>query len=96
MKILRLANGYWVMGRDLFRGLIRIALVLCLMVSCAETFYFMGELSKNSHDRYNPYYNNSNSYYGSSSTRETADTIEEVDYYKQDTTRVYTQQEYEY
>jgi hypothetical protein len=90
MKILRLANGYWVMGRDLFRGLIRIALVLCLMVSCAETFYFMGELSKNSHDRYNPYYNNSNSYYGRNSTRE------EVDDYEQDTTRTYTQQEYEY
>jgi hypothetical protein len=96
MKILRLANGYWVMGRDLFRGLIRIALVLCLMVSCAETFYFMGELSKNSHDRYNPYYNNSNSYYGRSSTIETADVIEEVDDYEQDTTRAYTQQEYEY
>ena len=96
MKILKLANGYWVMGRDLFRGLIRITLVLCLMVSCAETFYFIGELSKDSHDRYNPYYNNSNNYYGRSSTRETADTIEEVDYYEQDTTRVYTQQEYEY
>ena len=84
------------MGRDLFRGLIRVALTLCLMVSCAETFYFMEELSKNSHDRYNPYYNNSNSYYGRSSTRETADGIEEVDDYEQDTTRAYTQQEYEY
>ena len=84
------------MGRDLFRGLIRTALVLCLMVSCAETFYFMGELSKNSNDRYNPYYNNSNSYYGRSSTRETANVIEEVDDYEQDTTRAYTQQEYEY
>ena len=91
MKILRLANGYWMMGRDLFRGLIRTALVLCLMVSCAETFYFMGELSKNSHDRYNPYYNNSNSYYGRSSTRETANVIEEVDDYEQDTTRAYDQ-----
>ena len=79
------------MGRDLFRGLIRTALVLCLMVSCAETFYFMGELSKNSHDRYNPYYNNSNSYYGRSSTRETANVIEEVDDYEQDTTRAYDQ-----
>ena len=84
------------MGRDLFRGIIRTALVLCLMVSCVETFYFMGELSKNSHDRYNPYYNNSNSYYGRSSTRETADSIEDVDDYEKDTTRVYTQQEYEY
>lgn len=56
----------------------------------------MGELSKNSHDRYNPYYNNSNSYYGRSSTRETADSIEDVDDYEKDTTRVYTQQEYEY
>ena len=84
------------MGRDLFRGLIRTALVLCIMVSCVETFYFMGELSKNSHDRYNPYYNNSNSYYGRSNTRETADSIENVDDYEQDTTRAYTQQEYEY
>jgi hypothetical protein len=96
MKILRLANGYWVMGRDLFRGLIRVALIICLMVSCAETFYFMGELSKNSHDRYNPYYNNSNSYYGRSSTGETADVTEEIDDYEQDTARAYSQQEYEY
>ena len=56
----------------------------------------MGELSKNSHDRYNPYYNNSNSYYGRSSTIETADVIEEVDDYEQDTTRAYNKQEYEY
>ena len=84
------------MCRDLFRGLIRTALVLCLMVSCVETFYFMGELSKNSHDRYNPYYSNPNNYYGRSSTRETTDVIEEVDDYEQDTTRAYTQQEYEY
>ncbi len=84
------------MCRDLFRGLIRAALVLCLVVSCVETFYFMGELSKNSHDRYNPYYNNPNNYYGRSSTRETADAIEEVDDYEQDTAREYSQQEYEY
>ena len=96
MKILRLANGYWVMGRDLFRGLIRIALVLCLMVSCAETFYFMGELSKNSHDRYNPYHNNRSHYYNSSSTTETVDAVEDINDYEQDTTRAYTQQEYEY
>lgn len=82
--------------RDLFRGIIRTALVLCLIASCCETFYFMGELSKNTHDKYNPYYNNSNSYYGRSSTRETSDAIEEIDDYEQDTTRVYTQQEYEY
>lgn len=84
------------MGRDLFRGIIRTALVLCLMVSCVETFYFMGKLSENSHDRYNPYYNNSNSYYGRSNTRETADSIEDVDDYEKDTTRAYTPQEYEY
>ena len=84
------------MGRDLFRGLIRIALVLCLMVSCAETFYFMGELSKNSHDRYSPYYNNSNSYYNRNNTREATDSIEEVDDYEQDITRAYIQQEHEY
>lgn len=84
------------MGRDLFRGLIRTALVLCLMVSCAETFYFMGELSKNSHDRYSPYYNNSNSYYNRNNTREATDSIEEVDDYEQDTTRAYIQQEHEY
>lgn len=84
------------MFRDLFRGIIRIALTLCLMASCVDAFYFMGRLSENKHDRYNPYYNNSNSYYGRSSTRETADAIEEVDDYEQDTTRAYTQQEYEY
>ena len=66
------------MVRDLFRGLIRIALILCIMVSCGETFYFMGELSKNAAtDRYNPYYNSSNGYYGRSSTRVTD--VEEIE-----------------
>lgn len=75
MKILRLANGYWVMGRDLFRGLIRIALVLCLMGSCVEGFYFMDKLSKTQTDRYNQYYNNSRSYtYGN------VEEAEEIDY----------------
>lgn len=82
------------MIRDLFRGLIRVALVICLMVSCTEAFYFMGKLSNNSHDRYNPYYNSNSDYYNRSSTMETVDTVE--DDYEQDTTRVYTQQEYEY
>ena len=71
------------MIRDLFRGLIRVALVICLMVSCTETFYFMGELSNNSPDN-------------RSSTTETVDTVEDINDYEQDTTRAYTQQEYEY
>ena len=50
------------MARDLFRGVIRTLLVLCLMGGCIEGCYFMGELSKNQTDRYNPYYNNSRSY----------------------------------
>jgi hypothetical protein len=84
------------MIRDLFRGLIRVALVICLMVSCAETFYFMGKLSNNSHDRYNPYHNNRTYYYNSSSTTETVDTVEDINDYEQDTARTYPQQEYEY
>ena len=50
------------MARDLFRGIIRTLLVLCLMGGCVEGFYFMSELSKNQTDRYNPYYKNSRSY----------------------------------
>ena len=84
------------MIRDLFRGLIRVALVICLMVSCAETFYFMGELSNNSHDRYNPYHNNRSYYYDSSSTTQTVDTVEDINDYEQDTTKTYNKQEYEY
>ena len=84
------------MIRDLFRGLIRVALVICLMVSCTETFYFMGELSNNSHDRYNPYHNNRSYYYDSSSTTQTVDTVEDINDYEQDTTKTYNQQKYEY
>lgn len=50
------------MTRDLFRDIIRMLLVLCLMGGCVEGFYFMGELSRNQTDRYNPYYKNSMSY----------------------------------
>lgn len=69
MEILRLPNGRWIMSRDIFRGVIRIALILCIVVSCTETFYFMGELSKNSSNKpyRNPYY--STSTYNRSSTR---------------------------
>ena len=95
MKILRLANGYWVMWRDLFRGLIRTALVLCLIASCCETFYFMGELSKNTTQKYDPYRYSRNNYYGRSSTYE-SEKIEKIDDYEQDTARAYSQQEYEY
>lgn len=63
------------MARDLFRGIIRTLLVLCLMGGCVEGFYFMGELSKNQTDRYNPYYKNSRSYqYGN------VEETEEIDY----------------
>jgi hypothetical protein len=63
------------MARDLFRGIIRTLLVLCLMGGCVEGCYFMGELSKNQTDRYNPYYNNSRSYtYGN------VEEAEEIDY----------------
>lgn len=77
------------MCRDLFRGLIRTALVLCLIASCCETFYFMGELSKNTTQKYDPYS------YSRSSTHESEE-IEEIDDYEQDTARAYSQQEYEY
>lgn len=50
------------MARDLFRGIIRTLLVLCLMGGCVEGFYFMGELSNNQTDRYSPYNKNSRSY----------------------------------
>lgn len=80
------------MWRDLFRGLIRTALVLCLIASCCETFYFMGELSKNTTQKYDPYRYSRNNYYGRSSTYES----EEINDYGQDTIRAYTQQEYEY
>lgn len=50
------------MGRDLFRGIIRTLLVLCLMGSCIEGFYFMGELSKEQTDGYNSYYKSSRNY----------------------------------
>lgn len=63
------------MARDLFRGIIRTLLVLCLMGSCIEGFYFMGELSKEQTSRYNPYYKNSSSYpYGN------VEEAEEIDY----------------
>ena len=80
------------MWRDLFRGLIRTALVLCLIASCCETFYLMGELSRNTTQKYDSYRYNRNNYYGRSSTYES----EEIDDYEQDTARAYTQQEYEY
>ena len=83
------------MWRDLFRGLIRAALVLCLVASCCETFYFMGELSKNTTQKYDPYRYSRNNYYGRSSTYESEE-IEEIDDYEQDTARAYSQQEYEY
>ena len=83
------------MIRDLFRGLIRTALVLCLIASCCETFYFMGELSKNTTQKYDPYRYSRNNYYGRSSTYESEE-IEEIDDYEQDTAREYSQQEYEY
>ena len=83
------------MCRDLFRGLIRTALVLCLIASCCETFYFMGELSKNTTQKYDPYRYSRNNYYGRNSTYESEE-IEEVDDYEQDTARAYSQQEYEY
>ena len=83
------------MCRDLFRGLIRTALVLCLIASCCETFYFMGELSKNTTQKYDPYRYSRNNYYGRSSTHESEE-IEEIDDYEQDTARAYSQQEYEY
>lgn len=82
------------MVRDLFRGIIRTALVLCLIASCVDTFYFMGELSKNTTQRYDKRYGSSN-YYGRSSTYENED-IEEVDDYEQDTTKTYSQEEYLY
>jgi len=44
------------MARDLFRGIIRTLLVLCLMGGCVEGFYFIGELSKNQTRSY-PYGN---------------------------------------
>ena len=50
------------MTRDLFRGIIKTLLVLCLMGSCIEGFYFIGKLSKNQTNRYNPYYKNARSY----------------------------------
>jgi hypothetical protein len=63
------------MVRDLFRGIIRTLLLLCLMGGCVEGCYFMGELSKNQTDRYNPYYRNSRSYpYGND------EEVEEIDY----------------
>ena len=63
------------MARDLFRGIIRTLLVLCLMGSCVEGFYFMGKLSSNQTDRYSPYYKNSMSYpYGN------FEEAEEIDY----------------
>ncbi len=83
------------MWRDLFRGLIRTALVLCLIASCCETFYFMGELSKNTTQKYDPYRYSRNNYYGRSSTYESEE-IEEIDDYEQDTAKAYSQQEYEY
>lgn len=83
------------MWRDLFRGLIRTALVLCLIASCCETFYFMGELSKNTTQKYDPYRYSRNNYYGRSSTYESEE-IEEIDDYEQDTERAYSQQEYGY
>ena len=63
------------MVRDLFRGIIRTLLVLCLIGSCVEGFYFMGELSKNQIDRYSPYYKNSRSYPYSN-----VEESEEIDY----------------
>lgn len=66
------------MARDLFRGIIRTLLVLCLIGGCVEGFYFMGELSKNQTDRYSPYspyYKNSRSYPYDNIKKE-----EEIDY----------------
>ena len=60
-----------------------------------ETFYFMGELSKNTTQEYDKYRYSRNNYYGRSSTYE-SEKIEEIDDYGQDTIRTHTQQEYEY
>ena len=63
------------MVRDLFRGIIRTLLLLCLISGCVEGCYFMGELSKNQTDRYSPYYKSSRSYpYGN------VEEAEEIDY----------------
>ena len=67
--------------RDLFRGIIRVLVLIFIMVSCTETFYFMGELSKNTANlNKNPRYP---SYYRSS-TRETSYYNEEEDSILQD------------
>ena len=63
------------MARDLFRGIIRTLLVLCLMGGCIEGFYFMGKLSKYQTDRYNPYHKNSKSY-----QYDNVEKAEEIDY----------------
>jgi hypothetical protein len=55
----------------------------------------MGELSKNTTQKYDSYRYNRNNYYGRSSTYESEE-IEEIDDYEQDTARAYSQQEYEY
>ena len=85
------------MGRDLFRGFIKMALLICLVVSCVEAFYFMSELSKRSStNKHNYHYSSSRGYYNRNGTVDYTDDIEEIDDYEQDTTRAYTQQEYEY
>ena len=84
------------MSRDLFRGIIRTVLVLCLVASCCETFYFMGELSKNTTNRYNPYYNTSDSYYGSENVVEEPEIIEDSDDCLQDNENNINENEFYY
>ena len=65
------------MVRDLFRGIIRMLVVVLIIVSCAESFYFMGQLSDNRiNNAYNSRYYNYNS---RSSTKSTVEYAEEVD-----------------
>lgn len=38
------------MIRDLFRGIIRTSLAICMLISCGESFYYMGEMTKLEYD----------------------------------------------
>ena len=53
--------------RDFFRGVIRLLIVVGIVASCTETFYFMGELSKN---QVNSYKKPKQYFYNKSSTLE--------------------------
>ena len=55
-------RGKVVMGRDFFRWFIRLILIIFLMAGCCESFYYLGDMSKDSSNSYQKHRNNRYNY----------------------------------